>query len=278
MDMYTTSPEIPFPEELMTNRPVETYQAEPLPAPHPAEADIFSRLALVPGHRQSDLEAARVVMVGAGGLNSWVACGLVRSGVRSLTIIDPDRVERSNLTRQLFFGSDLALPKAARLARHLAEHSVNPAQLTAIPLRLEEAAERYPLAADLLVVGVDRNDCRLTAVRLARQRQIPAVFTMLSLDGMRCHCFLQGPDPRDACLWCALPNLKTDSASPCAAAVISSCFLAAAFTTFFIHRALMDWPPGTEPFNWRESDLLGSSPDAHGLVPQRPDCPVCSKM
>jgi molybdopterin/thiamine biosynthesis adenylyltransferase len=278
MKPYTGSLTDLFPEQLFTEQPPRTFTAPSLPDPHPAEADIFSRFASIPGHHQDNLADARIILVGAGGLNSWVACGLARSGVRDMIIVDPDLVERSNLTRQLYYAPDLAQPKANCLAHNLIEHSVNRARITGIPLRFEEAVERFPLPADLLVVGVDRNDCRLSAVRLARQRHIPVIFTMLSLDGTRCHCFLQGPENEDACLWCALPNLEFDSASPCAASIISSCFLAGAFTTFFIHRALMGWPPGVKPFNWRESDLQCSVPDLTGYIQQRPGCPVCSNL
>jgi hypothetical protein len=100
---------------------------------------------------------------------------------------------------------------------------------------------------------------------------------MLSRDGMRCHCFLQGPDPEDACLWCALPNLDPENRAPCAAAIISSCFLAAAYTTFFVHRALMGWSAQMERFNWREGDLTAAVPERTGNVRRRADCPVCGE-
>lgn len=44
---------------------------------------------------------ARVIIFGAGGVGSWCAEGLVRSGVRHLTIVDPDRVNPTNVNRQL---------------------------------------------------------------------------------------------------------------------------------------------------------------------------------
>lgn len=149
--------------------------------------------------------------------------------------------------------------------------------LTAIPATFEEAVEEDWFSADLLVVGVDSNACRLAAVRFARQKRIPAVFTMLSLDGMRCQCFLQGPNDSSACLWCALPNLDPEKSTPCAASIISSCLVAGAHAMFFVHRALMGWPEGVEPFNWREVDLLAMAPDRTGQVKWRSGCPICSR-
>ncbi len=252
-----------------------TFDAPGLPEPHPAEADTFARHKDVPGHSQEALSSVRVTFVGAGGLNSWNALGMVRAGLRSVTIIDPDFAERTNTTRQLYYGDDLGLPKATRLAQNLLPHMTAGGTVTGLALGFEEATLEYPLACDLLIVGVDNNACRLEAVRFAREHRIPAVFSMLSLDGTRTQCFLQGAGEEDACLWCALPNLDPETTIPCAAAVISSCFLASSFTLFFAHRALMGWPEGVERFNWREADLLGMAPDHHGRVPRRSDCPVC---
>jgi len=268
-----------FPEFVLSpDQIIESLDALSLPPPHPAEPDTFARHEGIPGHDQEALASARIVLVGAGGLNSWTALGLVRSGARSIAIVDHDLVDRTNTPRQLYFADDLGQPKAICLARNLIGHAVAGAQLTGVALRFEQAAEEFALPADLLVVGVDNNACRLYCVREARTRRIPAIFTMLSRDGMRCQSFLQGPNPGDPCLWCALPNLDPESAAPCAAAVISSCFLAAAFAVFFAHRALMGWPKGVEPFNWREADLLGAAPNRVGMVARRPDCTVCGQL
>jgi molybdopterin/thiamine biosynthesis adenylyltransferase len=257
---------------------VESIVSTPLPEAHPAEASLYSRFTGIPGHRQEMLTQARIVLVGAGGLNSWIALGLARSGARSLTVLDPDYVDRSNLTRQLFFPADLGRPKATSLIRNLVQHAVEQARFTGLSINLEEAIREYALPADILIVGIDRNDGRLEAARVARQRGIPAVFTMLSLDGMRCHVFLQGPEKDAACLWCALPNLDPQSASPCAAAIIHGCYLSASLTLFFVHRALMGWPAGVKPFNWREADLLGLHPDQIGFIQRCPSCPVCTEI
>ena len=268
-----------FPEFLLApDQIIERLDTPALPPPHPAEPDTFARHEGSPGHDQEALASARIVLVGAGGLNSWTALGLVRSGVRSITIVDHDLADRTNMPRQLYFADDLGQPKAIRLARNLVGHAMAGAQLTGIAMRFERAAEEFALPADLLVVGVDNNACRLYCAREARVRRIPAVFTMLSRDGMRCQSFLQGPNLEDACLWCALPNLDPDSAAPCAAAIISSCFLAAAFAIFFAHRALMGRPAGIEPFNWREADLLDIAPHRVGMVSRRQDCAVCGRF
>ncbi len=255
--------------------PLEFFHADEVKATHPAEPDLFARHEGIPAHNQKLLGGARIVLVGGGGLNSWTGVGLARSGARSITVIDDDRVDRTNLSRQFFGAEDLGQPKGKVLAKNLAAQAVGGATITGIGLNFEDALEKYPLPADILVTGVDNNECRLQVVREARRRKIPAVFTMLSRDGMRCQAFSQNASPLEPCLWCALPNLDPERIMPCASAIISSCFLAAAFTVFFTHRALMGWDK-IPVFNWREGDLTGIASERTGIVKRREDCLVCS--
>ncbi|MBA4136022.1 MAG: molybdopterin converting factor [Opitutus sp.] len=66
------------------------------------------------------LAAARVLVLGAGGLGSAALEGLAGSGVGALTVVDASLVERSNLPRQtLYTEGDIGLPKAAAAAARL---------------------------------------------------------------------------------------------------------------------------------------------------------------
>lgn len=66
------------------------------------EHDIQCRTELLLGEgKLSRIRSARVLIFGVGGVGSWCAEGLVRSGVRHLTIVDSDRVSASNCNRQL---------------------------------------------------------------------------------------------------------------------------------------------------------------------------------
>jgi len=268
-----------FPQELTSReQKIESIETPALPDPHPAEQDTYARHVGIPGHQQEALERARIMMVGAGGLNCWTTLGLARAGVRNITIVDPDLIERTNMARQLFYQNDIGEYKATRLMNNIAPHAVNGAHITGIPMRFEEAAEQIVLPADVLVIGVDRNDCRLYGVKLARSRRIPAIFTMLSRDGMRVQIFMQGPSIDDACLWCALPNLDPEKAMPCASSIITSCYLASAYTIFFVHRALMGWHLTDQKFNWREADLQGIAPERTGYIKKNTNCKVCGKI
>src|SRR4051812_25740146 len=88
--------------------------------------DRYSRQILFEGigaEGQRQLAASRVVIVGCGATGSAVAALLARAGVGTLTIIDRDYVEPSNLQRQVLFDEEDAresLPKAAAAARKIA--------------------------------------------------------------------------------------------------------------------------------------------------------------
>jgi len=74
---------------------------------------------------QERLVRARVLIVGAGGLGSAAALYLAAAGVGALGIADPDRVEISNLQRQILHGTaDLGRLKTASAAETL--HGLNP--------------------------------------------------------------------------------------------------------------------------------------------------------
>lgn len=62
----------------------------------------FSRTELLIGREAMDrLQCARVILFGVGGVGSWCAESLVRSGIRRLTLVDSDRVSPTNINRQL---------------------------------------------------------------------------------------------------------------------------------------------------------------------------------
>ena len=68
------------------------------------------------------LSKIKVLVVGLGGVGSIVPISLVRSGVKNITIIDKDKVEDSNLNRQIAYNfNDIGTLKSVALKKHLLE-------------------------------------------------------------------------------------------------------------------------------------------------------------
>ena len=66
------------------------------------EKAIFNRARLLMGDEAMDILAdKRVIIFGVGGVGSWLAEALIRTGIRHLTIVDSDRVCITNINRQL---------------------------------------------------------------------------------------------------------------------------------------------------------------------------------
>ena len=96
------------------------------PAPfNDDEVERYARqlvLREIGGPGQQKLKAARILMIGMGGLGAPASLYLAAAGVGGLVIVDPDRVELSNLQRQvLFTSSDQGRSKVDAGLRRLTE-------------------------------------------------------------------------------------------------------------------------------------------------------------
>ncbi len=100
---------------MMTRCATEARPSDALPALTPAEMQRYSRHLIRPDvgvGGQRKLKAARVLIVGAGGLGSPVALYLAAAGVGTLGLADFDVVDVTNLQRQVLHGSpDVGRPK-----------------------------------------------------------------------------------------------------------------------------------------------------------------------
>jgi bacteriocin biosynthesis cyclodehydratase domain-containing protein len=106
---------------------------------------------------QLRLEQARVVVIGVGGLGSWVALSLACTGIGRLELVDGDRVELGNLNRQVLFReADVGRSKVAAAAETL--RGFNAAlELETHCCAVESAAEIAPLiaGADMVIDAAD---------------------------------------------------------------------------------------------------------------------------
>lgn len=108
------------------------------------------------GPGQQALKAARVLLVGAGGLGAPAALYLAAAGVGHIALVDPDTVSLSNLQRQVLYGvADLGRNKTDTAARRL--NALNPdVVIEPRALRLDASNARDLVAPyDLILDGTD---------------------------------------------------------------------------------------------------------------------------
>lgn len=118
------------------------------------------------------LAEAHVAIVGCGGLGSNIAAMLVRCGVKSLTLIDFDRVEEGNLNRQLFFRDQLGKPKTDALATTLRRiHDDLDLKLVSECVTRENLVG-FVEGADVIVEAVDRAETKALIVDVCT-RELP---------------------------------------------------------------------------------------------------------
>jgi hypothetical protein len=125
---------------------------------------------------QQTLGDLRIGIVGCGGIGSAVAEQLVRLGVRHLTLMDPDELTQSNLTR--VYGSavsDVGQPKVDVLARHLLGIASDLQCKTVQSMLTLEPAARHLIGCDMVFGCTDDNAGRLVLSRLATYLLTPVI-------------------------------------------------------------------------------------------------------
>jgi adenylyltransferase/sulfurtransferase len=153
----------------------------------PKEADRYARQRILPGFgetAQAALGAARVLVIGAGGLGSSVIPALAAAGVGTIGIIDDDTVEASNLHRQLIHGvADIGDGKVASAARTVA--ALNPAVVVEQHIERLGTGNALELFAryDLVLDGSDNFVTRYLANDAAALIGIPLVWGAVSQYG-----------------------------------------------------------------------------------------------
>jgi tRNA A37 threonylcarbamoyladenosine dehydratase len=119
---------------------------------------IFERAeGLLGSETMERLEQLRVIIFGVGGVGSWCAEALVRTGVRRLTIVDFDRVDVTNVNRQLMATTEtVGQVKVEALKARLL--TINPeAEITAVEQVLNEdtVADFHLEDYDCIVDAID---------------------------------------------------------------------------------------------------------------------------
>lgn len=161
------------------------------------------------GAGQQRLKAARVLVVGAGGLGSPAIAYLVAAGVGSIGVVDDDVVGLSNLQRQIIHRTqDVGVGKARNATTFATALNPNVA-VVSHAVRLDAGNADGLLAEyDLVLDGTDNFDTRRVVAEAAERAGLPLVSGAVSMWDGQVTVFLPGgrrfvdlypetPDPED---------------------------------------------------------------------------------
>ena len=223
---------------------------------------------------QQRLLNARALVIGLGGLGSPAAMYLAASGIGTLVLSDYDRVEPSNLQRQIIHReSDIGELKAASAKRTL--HDINAAcEVIALDWQLDEAELTTEIrAADIVLDCTDNFASRFQLNRIAMAENTPLVTgAAIRLEGQ----IMSSPGNGGPCYQCVYPE-GLETQETCAMEGV----LAPVVGVVGSLQALQ----AVRILSGHQEDLRGVLLlfDAAGMewqrirVPARKNCPVCGR-
>ena len=239
----------------------------------PEEVERYARhlvLREVGGPGQQRLRAARVLVVGAGGLGASAALYLAAAGVGRLRLVDPDTVGLSNLQRQVLYDTaDVGAPKVERAADRLA--ALNPHTTVEPVAAAFDAASAAALVADcdLVLDGTDDFPTRFAVNAAAVGVGVPLVSGALGRWTGQVGVFAGRP-----CYRCLVPEAPPGADTCAAVGVVGA--LAGVVGSLMALEAVKLLTGAGEPLAGRLLLYDGLAAEARTVrVPADPACPVC---
>ncbi|WP_338055238.1 ThiF family adenylyltransferase [Sulfobacillus harzensis] len=221
--------------------------------------------------RLSKLHAARVAVVGVGGLGSAAAQYLAAQGVGHLTLIDGDVVDAHNLGRQVLFSpSDIGSSKAAVAAQALKR--LAPELSITVDTKFLSADRVDGLRGhDLVIDGLDHASTRVLINEWAVSRHIPVIFGgAVGYEGQVFPVIPGGP-----CLSCLWPSLE-GADEDCVTGGILGPLVGTVGALQAAEAVKWLIGVGSKPGTLWSFDLMQSRLRTV-TVPKNPACPVCGE-
>lgn len=179
------------------------------------ELERYSRQIMISGfgeEGQAKLKKAKVFVAGAGGLGSAAATYLAAAGVGLIRVVDHDRVELSNLNRQILHrDEDIGQDKVVSATKRLKK--INPdVKIEAIAETITEANISQLLAGcDLIVDAMDNLPTRYLLNKTAIEKRLPFFHGAVNGFEGRAMTIIPG---RTACLRCVYRGAVVEGSFP----------------------------------------------------------------
>jgi adenylyltransferase/sulfurtransferase len=159
---------------------------------------------MVDGWDQERIQRARVLVAGVGGLGGVSATYLAEAGVGYLRICDSDKVELSNLNRQILYtDADIGKPKAILAAKRLSAQNPEIEIEAVLDTLTETNAGELASGCDLIIDGLDSHSDRLKLNKASFDLNIPYIYGAIS-EWLGQLSFFN--PPKTACLACLMPG------------------------------------------------------------------------
>lgn len=222
---------------------------------------------------QTQLQASKVLIVGAGGLGSPVALYLAAAGVGTLGLIDPDVVSLSNLQRQILYATDqVGQPKVEQARQRL--QALNPqVQLQTWSTALQPENLELIKHFDVIVDGTDNLSTRYLLNDACVWFNKPLVYGSVYRFAGQLASF----DRQGGCYRCLYPDYPEPEAVPsCNQAGVLGVLpgLIGTLQASEVLRLLLNWGPGLS--NQLLLVHLQELQFERISLPQNPNCQVCS--
>ncbi len=173
-----------------------------------SELERYRRQLLIDGWDQDKLKNARVLVVGLGGLGGVSSAYLAAAGVGYIRLCDSDKIELSNLNRQILYSTDdIAKSKLAVAQKKLSE--LNPdIKIEALSDKLTEAnATEIVSGCHIIIDGLDNHRDRLILNRASFALKIPYIYA--AINEWQGQLGFLNP-PVTPCLACLMPHSMID--------------------------------------------------------------------
>lgn len=141
--------------------------------------DIDSRTKLLLQEDFFKLNNNKIVVVGVGGVGSIIPISLVRTGIKKITIIDKDKVDPSNLNRQIAYNiNDIGKLKVDALYSHLYEIQED-IKITKIPAKIDVNFDFSVFdKADYIIDCIDDIEAKVLIAKESFKRNIPLISSL----------------------------------------------------------------------------------------------------
>jgi molybdopterin/thiamine biosynthesis adenylyltransferase len=222
------------------------------------------------GPGQQKLKAARVLMVGAGGLGAPAALYLAAAGVGTLGLVDPDQIALSNLQRQVLYATaDIGKPKVGVASQRLGD--LNPhVEIEAHQVAVTaDNADAVVSGYDLVLDGCDNFPTRFAVNAACVATGVPLVSGALGRWTGQVGVFEGRP-----CYQCLTPEIPPDAETCSALGVVGA--LAGVIGSMMALEAIKRITGAGAALSGRLLIYDGLEGESRTVaLPADPACPVC---